>query len=247
MAIRADELLVKQGLAETRSKARLLIREQRVAYRDGNVLEKPGKKLSEATELIVTRPLRYVSRGGDKLRYYITAFSIDLAGKDILDIGASTGGFTDCLLQLGAASATCVDVGHNQLHPKLRNDPRVSNFEGIHARDLDNQPLPHSTYPILVMDLSFISLKQVLPAIWPRVADEGIMIALIKPQFEVSRQAAHKHKGIIKDSTLHQQVLANVKATITSLPHATILGSIESPIKGGDGNTEFLIGVKKGS
>lgn len=243
---RADELLVKRGLVETRSKARLLILEKRVTYRNGEPVEKPGKKLDEATELVVTKPMRYVSRGGDKLEHFLTRFKIDVADKHCLDIGASTGGFTDCLLQHGAATATCVDVGHDQLHTKLSGDPRVSNVAGVNARDLEKLTLPHTTYPLVVIDLSFISLNLVLPAIWPRVADHGVMIALIKPQFEVSRQEAYKRRGVIQDSTIHRQVIAQVEANIASLPGSTIMKScIESPIKGGDGNTEFLIGVKK--
>jgi len=247
MAIRADELLVKRGLVESRNKARMLIQQQKVVYKDGNWVEKPGKKLAENAELFITEPLQHVSRSGAKLEHYLTQFNLDVTGLHILDVGASTGGFTDCLLQRGAVAATCVDVGHGQLHPKLSEDPRVVNFEGVHARDLAQQPLPLTSYPLVVVDVSFISLQQILAAIWSRVTPAGILIALIKPQFEVTRQTAHRFQGVIKDSSIHQQIIAEITTQVEHLPGATITGIIESPLKGGDGNTEFLIGIKKAS
>ena len=245
MSIRADELLVKQGLVESRSKARCLIELGRVVDSIGITIDKPSKKINASTQLKVIQGLPYVSRGGEKLAHFLEQKSISVEQKDILDVGASTGGFTDCLLQRGARSATCVDVGHGQLHKQLLLDARVTNLEGIHAKELNQHTLPHTTYPIVVVDLSFISIQQVLATIWQRVAPDGLMITLIKPQFEVARAYAFKQRGIIKDSKVHQQVISEIETTVRQLPQALILGTLESPIKGGDGNTEFLLGIVK--
>ena len=166
-------------------------------------------------------------------------------GDDGLDVGASTGGFTDCLLQRGVVSMTCVDVGTAQLHSKLRNDPRIKNLEKFNAREINAVELPHRTYGIVVMDLSFISLRLVLPAAWERTGKGGHLIALIKPQFEATRAEADKAQGIIKDPVIHARVVDGLTASIQSLPGAQVLGVIPSPIEGRDGNKEFLIAVKR--
>lgn len=171
----------------------------------------------------------------------MTHFQVEVTGLHGLDVGASTGGFTDCLLQRGVVSMTCVDVGTAQLHQKLRTDPRVTNFEKFNARDLPTAKLPHAIYGIVVMDLSFISLGLVLPVAWARVAPGGHLVALIKPQFEATRAEADKGRGIIKDPLIHARVVETLTAASRELPGAEVLGVIPSPIEGGEGNKEFLI------
>lgn len=244
--LRADELLVKLGLVETRSKARALILEGKVAYSNGSLVEKPGKKLAEDTALTVTQPMRFVGRGGEKLEGFLEQFHIDVRHQHSLDVGASTGGFTDCLLQRGITTATCVDVGHGQLHPSLESNPAVTSFEGINARHLPEcTTLPRETFDIVVMDLSFISLKPILPAVWPRVAQGGHMIALVKPQFEATKEEATKTQGIIKDPAVHTRILNEIETAASQLPGIQLIGQMDSPIKGGDGNQEYLMGWRK--
>lgn len=244
---RADELLVQTGQAASRSQARRLILEGRVTLNTGEQLDKPGKALSAGTLLIITDPPRFVSRGGDKLEAYLERYPINLQDCHVLDVGASTGGFTDCALQRGAASATCVDVGHAQLHPSLSENPRVTNIEGLNARELATAKLPRDTYDLTVMDLSFISLRQVLPAVWPRLAVDGTLIALVKPQFEAGPEETRRTKGIVRDEKVRQRCLTGVKSfTLTELPDAQFIGDMDCPVTGGDGNREFLLGLRKG-
>ncbi len=241
---RLDELLVARGLAESRSQAKALIMSGRVRLGTDR-LDKPGKEFAIDTEFHVDQPPRFVSRGGEKLQGFLERFSIDLRGVTVLDVGASTGGFTDCALQAGAASVVCVDVGRAQLHAKLRGDPRVTNFEKINARHLQASDLPRPTYDAVVMDLSFISLKAVLPAVWPLVGMGGRLIALVKPQFEAGKAEVDKGRGVIRDAVLQDAILADITQFTLSLPGATLIGSMDSPITGTDGNREFLLGVKK--
>ena len=174
---RLDELLVARGLAPTRAQAKALIMSGRVRHGTER-LDKPGKEYPADFAIEIDQPPRFVSRGGEKLAAYLERFPVDLRDAHVLDVGASTGGFTDCALQIGAASATCVDVGHGQLHEKLRRDPRVTNLEKINARSLAACDLPRASYDTVVMDLSFISLKSVLPAVWPFLRSGGVLIAL---------------------------------------------------------------------
>src|SRR6187399_3128453 len=164
--IRLDELLVVRGLAATRAQAKALVMAGRVLHGTER-LDKPGKDFAEDVELTVEQPPRFVSRGGEKLSAALEKFALDLKGAHVLDVGASTGGFTDCALQAGAADVVCVDVGRAQLHARLRADPRVTNLEKINARHLDPGALPRREFDVIVMDLSFISLRTVLPATWP--------------------------------------------------------------------------------
>ena len=167
------------------------------------------------------------------------------AGEQVLDVGASTGGFTDLLLQEGAAGATCVDVGHGQLHYKLRIDPRVTNLEKVNARHLEPNLLPCSSYSLVVMDLSFISLTKVLPAVWPAVRSGGHLIALVKPQFEAGRDEVGAGQGVIRDDAIRRRILDEIRSWVrTNLNHASEVGWMESPIEGADGNREFLLGLK---
>ncbi|HTB79992.1 MAG TPA: TlyA family RNA methyltransferase [Opitutaceae bacterium] len=243
--IRLDELLVARGLAATRTQAKALILAGRV-LRGTERLDKPGRELPDDVELVLEQPPRFVSRGGEKLSAFLEKFSLDLRGAQVLDVGASTGGFTDCVLQAGAAAVTCVDVGRAQLHAKLRADPRVTNLEQLNARHLRPGNLPHASYDAIVMDLSFISLKSVLPAVWPFLRAGGTLVALVKPQFEAGKAEADKGRGVIRDETVRQAVLAGVRAfALAELPRAQLIGEMDSPLAGADGNREFLLGLKK--
>jgi len=242
---RLDELLVNRGLAENRSQARGIILAGKV--RQGTViLDKPGKKCAEDIDLEVIQPPRFVSRGGDKLTAYLEAHPLPLEELQSLDVGASTGGFTDCLLQNGVKQAVCVDVGRGQLHNKLRLDPRVTNLERINARALTAKDLPLPNYDIIVMDLSFISLKKVLPAIWPLLRPAGKLIALVKPQFEAEKSEVDAGKGIIRDDQIRMRILNDTLEWVqNNLPNSKADGWIECPVHGSDGNREFLAGWKK--
>jgi 23S rRNA (cytidine1920-2'-O)/16S rRNA (cytidine1409-2'-O)-methyltransferase len=242
---RLDELLVARGLASTRSQAKALIMSGRVLHGTER-LDKPGKDFPIDLELTVEQPPRFVSRGGEKLAGFLEKFSVDLRGAHVLDVGASTGGFTDCALQAGATSAVCIDVGRAQLHPKLLADPRVTNFEKINARSLNPSTLPRAEFDAVVMDLSFISLKSVLPAVWPCVRVGGILIALVKPQFEAGRTAVAKGRGVVRDRSIQEAVLADISSfALAKLPGAKPVGTMDSPITGTDGNREFLLGLRK--
>jgi|GEM_PF-15939 len=243
---RLDELLVARGLAESRAQAKALIMTGRVR-RGTERLDKPGKEFASDTELTVEQPPRFVSRGGEKLAAAIAHFGIDLRGAHLLDVGASTGGFTDCALQAGAASAVCLDVGRAQLHAKLRNDPRVTNLEKVNARHLTPSDLPRDTFDAVVMDLSFISLCSVLPAVWSFVQEgTGVLVALVKPQFEAGKAEVDKGRGVIRDAAVQEAALAKVRDfALAELPAAELVGHIDSPIKGADGNREFLLALRK--
>jgi 23S rRNA (cytidine1920-2'-O)/16S rRNA (cytidine1409-2'-O)-methyltransferase len=244
--IRADDLLVRAGQAASRSQARRLILEGRVSGPAGEPVDKPGRFLPADAPLSVKDPPRFVSRGGDKLAAWLERFPENISGRHLLDVGASTGGFTDCALQAGAASATCVDVGHGQLHPRLLEDPRVTNLEGVNARHLDPATLPRPAYGLIVMDLSFISLTQVLPAVWPVLEPGGLLVALVKPQFEAGPEETRRTKGIIRDEAVRQRTLATVRLFAEgNLPGARVLGQMDCPVTGGDGNREFLLGLTK--
>lgn len=232
--MRADLLLVANGLAESREAAQRLIMAGRA--RVGTLtLVKAATMLAEDAPIVVTGQERFVSRGGLKLDAALGEFSIDVRGLACMDLGASTGGFTDCLLQRGAASVLAVDVGRAQLHSKLRDDPRVTLLEGTNARDLP------AVGPIafFVADLSFISLRKVLPAVAGRLPGGTAGVILLKPQFEAGA-AAVPRGGVIKDSRVHDRVRDEFVAWATGEGWA-ICGIIASPIRGGDGNLEFLV------
>ncbi|MGC6425161.1 MAG: TlyA family RNA methyltransferase [Lentimonas sp.] len=241
--IRLDELLVANGLADTRSRAKALILAGKVKLGTER-LDKPGRSLPAESPVTVETPPRFVSRGGDKLEGFLNEFDISVEGLPILDVGASTGGFTDCCLQRGAISATCVDVGRAQMHNKLIQDQRVTNLEKTNARHMKPGDLPLDEYPIIVTDLSFISLTKVLPAMWQFMAPGGKLIALVKPQFEAEKHEVDAGKGIIRDEAIQERVLQSIKQfALTELPGAQLIGSMDSPIKGTDGNREFLMGL----
>ncbi|MBI5771060.1 MAG: TlyA family RNA methyltransferase [Verrucomicrobia bacterium] len=243
--LRLDELLVARGLAESRAQAKALIMSGRV-LRGTERLDKPGKEFPADLELAIEQPPRFVSRGGEKLAAALAHFALDLRGANVLDVGASTGGFTDCALQAGAAAVVCVDVGRAQLHARLRADPRVTNLEKINARHLTAADLPRADFDAIVMDLSFISLTAVLPAVWPLLRASGVLVALVKPQFEAGKAEVDKGRGVIRDPAVQDAVLARVRDfAVTDLPGATLIGTMDSPITGADGNREFLLALRK--
>lgn len=242
---RLDEIVLERGWAASRSEAKALIMTGKIR-RGTERLDKPGTKYESDLELELDAPPRFVGRGGEKLLGYIERFGLSFEGCHVLDVGACTGGFTDCALQHGAASATCVDVGRGQLHAKLRADPRVTNIEQINARYLEPDQLPRASYERIVMDLSFISLRTVLPPVWRLLAPGGVLVALVKPQFEVGREIADKFKGVIRDERARADAFEEVKAfALANLPGARWAGEMESPITGGDGNVEYLLGLTR--
>jgi 23S rRNA (cytidine1920-2'-O)/16S rRNA (cytidine1409-2'-O)-methyltransferase len=243
--LRLDELLVARGLAETRAQAKALIMAGRV-LRGTERLDKPGREFPADTPLELEAVPRYVGRGGDKLAAAVEGFGLDLRGAHVLDLGASTGGFTDCVLQAGAASVVCVDVGRGQLHARLRSDPRVTNLEKVNARHLEGVELPRAEFDAVVLDLSFISLKAVLPAAWPRLRPGGVLVALVKPQFEAGKAEADKGRGVIRDPAVREAALDSVRCfALERLPGARLIGTLDSPLAGADGNREFLLGLRK--
>jgi 23S rRNA (cytidine1920-2'-O)/16S rRNA (cytidine1409-2'-O)-methyltransferase len=243
--LRLDELLVSRGLVETRAQAKALIMSGRV-LRGTERLDKPGKDYPADLEFQVEQLPRFVGRGGEKLAAFLERFAIDLRGAHILDVGASTGGFTDCCLQAGAADAVCVDVGRAQLHARLRKDPRVTNLEQLNARHLKASDLPRAEFDAVVMDLSFISLRSVLPPVWPLLRRGGLLIALVKPQFEAGKAEVDKGRGVIRDEAVRQATLEGITSfALAELSGAQVVGSMESPIAGADGNREFLLGLRK--
>lgn len=242
---RLDQLLVSRGLAESRAQAQGLILAGRVRVA-GERSDKPGRALPVDTPIELEAPPRFVGRGGEKLLAAIEHFRIPFQDCTVLDVGASTGGFTDCALQHGAKSATCIDVGRAQLHGRLRADPRVTNIEQLNARHLKPGDLPLPAYDRVVMDLSFISLRSVLPAVWPFLAGGGVLVALVKPQFEAGRAEATKGRGVIRDEAVRQRALAEVREfAVRELPGCRDEGVIDSPIAGADGNREFLLVLAK--
>lgn len=235
MKERADKLLIKQGLAESRQKAQAMIMAGLV-YKDEERIEKPGQWLAANAVLRVRETLAYVSRGGLKLAAALKDFCITVQGKTAADLGASTGGFTDCLLQHGASKVYAVDVDTRQLDWKLQQDPRVIKITK-NARYLGPDDFPEKLN-IVTMDLSFISVLKVLPALKKNI-ENGHVIALIKPQFEAGRGQVGK-KGIIRDSGLHAQVLNRVIAEAEDIGYYT-QALMPSPIRGQKGNREFLV------
>ena len=240
---RLDNLLVERGLAESRAKAQALIIAGKVFSGDRR-LDKPGTAIPADSDLRVVAPDHpWVSRGGVKLAAGLDRFGIDPAGLVALDIGASTGGFTDVLLTRGACKVYAVDVGHGQLDWKLRNDSRVVVLERTNARYLSPAEIPEPP-DLIVCDASFIGLRTVLPAALDLTAPGARLIALIKPQFEVGRGRVGKG-GVVRDPALHAEVCDTISRWLDDLPGWSVLGIAESPIKGPEGNTEFLIGAAR--
>ena len=238
---RADLVLVERGLFDSRAKAQAAI-EAGLVTADGVAVRKASEPLDAAAAIRATPPHPWVSRGGVKLAAALDAFAIEPAGWVCLDLGASTGGFTQVLLKRGAIRVYAADVGHGQLHPRIAANPRVVSLEGVDARRLDAALIPEPI-DLLVADVSFISLTLVLPPALPLLRPAAALVALVKPQFEAGR--AHVRKGIVREAGVHRAVCDDVAAFVASLGFA-VLGPIPSPIAGGDGNREFLLGARRG-
>jgi 23S rRNA (cytidine1920-2'-O)/16S rRNA (cytidine1409-2'-O)-methyltransferase len=247
--VRLDVLLVERGLAESRAKAQALIMAGQVRV-DGQTALKPATAVSADSILTVDSGPRFVSRGGEKLNAALEAFSMDVTGWTCADVGSSTGGFTDCLLQRGAAKVYAIDVGKGILHWKLRNDPRVVVMEETNARFVESLPEPIN---LATIDASFISLKILLPVVkkWfnarsKGIGDTGQTVALIKPQFEAGKKDVSRGDGVIRDPEIHRQVLIDVLNYAREQGFA-IQGLIKSPLLGPKGNAEFLVWLNFGS
>ncbi|SPD75782.1 putative rRNA methyltransferase YqxC [uncultured Desulfobacterium sp.] len=237
---RLDLLLVQKGLAETREKARALILAGHVMV-DGTQADKAGRLVPQSCSIKVKEAPPYVSRGGLKLEAALEQFDVDVAGKVILDVGASTGGFTDCLLKHGAAGVVTVDVGYGQLDFRLRQDARVTVLEKTNIRYLKPEDISEDLHGA-VIDVSFISLRLVVPAVSLLLKENAFIIALIKPQFEVGKGKVGKG-GVVRDPALHQEVVEGLKAFFQT-EGWKVIGIIPSPISGSKGNREFLIYLK---
>ncbi|WP_456433816.1 TlyA family RNA methyltransferase [Thermosulfuriphilus sp.] len=239
--LRLDKLLVDRGLFESRQKAQAAIMAGQILV-DGQIIDKPGTKIPLTADIKIRGPAcPYVSRGGLKLEAALKAFGIPVSGKTALDVGASTGGFTDCLLDYGAARVYAVDVGYGQLHWRLRQDPRVVVLEKTNARYLTIDDLGEMV-DLAVIDVSFISLTKIIPAVKNLVRSGGDIVALIKPQFEVGRGEVGK-RGVVRDPAKHEKVIARLREFFVSLALEE-KGLIDSPLKGPKGNKEFLIWLK---
>ncbi len=240
---RLDQLLVDRGLAESRARAQSAVMAGLV-FSGETRLDKPGTRIAEDAPLDVRgRDHPWVSRGGLKLDHGLTEFGIDPSDKVCIDVGASTGGFTDVLLSRGAARVYAVDVGHGQLAWKLRRDERVVVLERTNARYLSPDEIP-APVDLVVCDASFIGLKTVLPAALALAAPGARLVALIKPQFEVGKGRVGR-KGVVRDPALHRAVCGDIRDWLDSLPGWSVVGLRESPVRGPEGNVEFLIAGKK--
>ena len=238
--IRLDQLVADKGLAPSRERARALVMAGQVTV-DGQVIGKAGAQVeSDARVALVGPDHPYVGRGGLKLAHALDTFGIAVAGRDALDIGASTGGFTDVLLLRGAPSVVALDVGHGQLDWKLRNDPRVVIIEHFNARRLTPPDLP-GPVDIACIDVSFISLRQILPVVPPLLRPGADVVALVKPQFEAGR--AEVRKGVIHDGVIHARVVEEIRVAAAAVG-LTRAASTPSPIAGQKGNVEFLLHLR---
>jgi 23S rRNA (cytidine1920-2'-O)/16S rRNA (cytidine1409-2'-O)-methyltransferase len=233
---RLDRLVVERGLAESRAKAQALILAGQVRV-GGQVVDRADANFTNDVEIIIDLGPRFVSRGGEKLEAALTAFPVEVKGRVCADVGSSTGGFTDCLLQHGAAKVYSIDVGKGILHWKLRNDPRVVIMEETNARYVEKLPEPAN---LVTIDASFISLKLLLPVVkgW-LVPQEGKVIALIKPQFEAGRKIMAKNDGVVRDPDVHRLVLVEV-LNFAREAGLSPKGLVKSPLTGPKGNVEFL-------
>ena len=245
--VRLDAAMVKRGLVDSRTEAASLIDEHQVTV-GGVIAEKASRLVADTEPIEILRPRRFVSRGGEKLEGGIAHFGVRVEARSVMDAGASTGGFTDCLLSLGARRVFAVDVGRNQLHERISSDGRVVSREQTNVRDLRPADLPFPV-SLAVADLSFISLTTVLPALSGLVGpEEGFpqaeMLLLVKPQFEVGRVDASRGRGVITDPALHTSAVERVESEARRLGW-DVGGAVESPLKGQDGNTEFLLHLSR--
>jgi 23S rRNA (cytidine1920-2'-O)/16S rRNA (cytidine1409-2'-O)-methyltransferase len=240
---RLDQALVERALCDSREKAKRLILAGVVRV-NGHPAKKASDNIKPADEIVVETPEKFVSRGGHKLEHALEHFQLHVAGHTAIDIGASTGGFTDCLLQRGAAKVFAVDVGQGQLAWKLRSDARVVVMEKTNARFLkpENFPAPAD---LIVADCSFISLTKILPPAVPLLKPDGKIVALIKPQFEAGKAEVDKGRGVITDTAIHERVLAELRDFVGAQAGLCWRGVVESPLLGPAGNKEFLALIEK--
>ncbi|GLK78204.1 TlyA family rRNA (cytidine-2'-O)-methyltransferase [Methylopila jiangsuensis] len=240
---RADQLLVERGLFESRAKAQAAIAAGGVTA-DGRTVARASDMVAPDATISAVPAHPYVSRGGVKLAHALDVFSIDVAGRHALDVGASTGGFSQVLLERGAAHVTAVDVGRDQLHPSLRGHPRLSSLEETDIRALDRGRLP-APPSLVVCDVSFAPLAAVLPAALALARPDATLVALVKPQFEVGKRDIGKN-GVVKDAGARERVVEAARALAADMRFAE-LGVVPSPIAGGDGNVEYLLGARRGN
>ena len=243
---RLDQALVDRGICESREKAKRAVMAGRVLIND-RPARKPGDTVQSEDKLALTAPEKYVSRGGHKLEHALRHFQLDPTGCAAIDLGASTGGFTDCLLQAGATKVYAVDVGRGQLAWTLRRDRRVVVMEKTNARQLtpDQFPPPFDPVELVVIDCSFISLRKILPPAVALLRPSGKIVALIKPQFEAGKAEADKGAGVIKDAAIHERVLRSLRAFVETELRLGWRGVTESPLLGPAGNKEFLVLIEK--
>ena len=245
--LRADELVVTLGLCESRTQAQAYILAGKVKMGTERI-DKSSRLLPADAVLSLERPQPYVGRGGLKMENFLKESGLEVCGLKILDLGASTGGFTDCLLQRGATHATCIDVGHGQLHYKLRTDIRVTNLERMNLRHLSSGKLADAPFKLVVMDLSFISLRKVLVQAWSFVQQGGWLVALVKPQFECTKKEADQARGVIRDNKVRQRTLEEIiNYAKAELNESRLFANFESSPRGTDGNLEFFLGWEKQS
>lgn len=244
--VRLDQELVSRGLCDSREKAQRAVMAGKVRV-NGQVARKPSDSVRESDEVELVEPEKYVSRGGYKLEHALDYFGITVSGLTALDLGASTGGFTDCLLQRGAAKVYAVDVGQGQLAWKLRQDPRVIAMEKTNARELSAAafPQPFIGVDLVVIDCSFISLRKILPPAVALSRASAKIIALIKPQFEAGKAEADKGAGVIRDPAVHERVLREMREFVGTLAGVEWRGVTESPVLGPAGNKEFLAFIER--
>jgi 23S rRNA (cytidine1920-2'-O)/16S rRNA (cytidine1409-2'-O)-methyltransferase len=243
---RLDQALVERGLCPSREQAKRAILAGQVRVR-GQLARKPSDAVGPADIVALAEPARYVSRGGSKLEHGLRHFALVVEGMTAIDLGASTGGFTDCLLQHGAARVYAIDVGRGQLAWKLRQDPRVTVMEKTNARFLTRALFPptFAGAELIVVDCSFISLQKILPPAVALLADSGSMIALVKPQFEAGKTEAARGKGVIVDPAIHARVLRELQTFVTEKTALRWKGETASPLLGPAGNKEFLVLLEK--
>jgi len=243
---RVDQALVERGLCASREQAKRAVMAGRVRIND-RTARKPSESVQPSDVVTLEAPERYVSRGGYKLEHALAHFRLDVTGQVAIDLGASTGGFTDCLLQHGAARVCAVDVGKGQLAWKLRQDSRVTVLEGVNARSLSPSqlPAPFAAADVAVIDCSFISLRKILPSAVELLAPGGIIVALIKPQFEAGRAEADRGAGVITDPRVHERVVSELRSYVSEWGRVRWREVVESPLKGPAGNREFLVLLEK--
>ncbi len=243
---RLDQALVERGLCESREKAKRAVFAGQVRV-NAQSARKPSDPVKPGDALTLDAGEKYVSRGGHKLEHALKHFQLDVAGRVALDLGASTGGFTDCLLQHGAAKVFAVDVGRGQLAWKLRQDPRVVVMEKTNARLLTAAqfPPPFAPADLAVIDCSFISLRKILPAAVPLLKPGGKIVALIKPQFEAGKAEADRGRGVIRDAAIHERVLEELQKFVAEQSGLCWRDVVESPLLGPAGNKEFLALIEK--